>query len=255
MKRPNAMNTGKPDYTGLDLPEPPSHRPYVLINMVMSVDGKVVIGDTERGLGSKTDQRLMRELRVNADIVLNGASTLRASGTSSRLGDAGLEDLRERRGMTRCPVAAVISRSGNLPLDRAFFTARDFEAVVYLSSSASRERREAAVATGRTVYEVAGGEEIPAMLRHMRRELDCRVLLVEGGPTVNAQLFAFDAADEFFLTIGALVVGGEETLTVVEGAAAFPPAAVKRLQLLSAYNNTETQELYLRYRASRQQEG
>ncbi|MCZ2108808.1 MAG: hypothetical protein LC118_04470 [Dehalococcoidia bacterium] len=62
----------KPDYTSLDLPEPPPERPYVLLNMVMSADGKVVIEGTEQGIGSRTDQRLMRELRVNADVVLNG---------------------------------------------------------------------------------------------------------------------------------------------------------------------------------------
>jgi riboflavin biosynthesis pyrimidine reductase len=123
----------KPDYTALDLPPPPAYRPYVLINMVMSADGKVVIGGTEQGLGSKTDQRLMREIRVNADMIVNGASTLRASGASPRLGDASLEEIRLARGVTRYPIGAVISRSGELPLDRIFFTATDFDAVVYLS--------------------------------------------------------------------------------------------------------------------------
>ena len=88
----------KPDYTSLELPPPPDDRPYVLINMVMSADGKVVVEGTEQGIGSKVDQRLMRELRVNADVVLNGANTLRASGSSSRLGDPVLEHLRIRAG-------------------------------------------------------------------------------------------------------------------------------------------------------------
>ena len=89
----------KPDYTTLELPPPPADRPYVLMNMVSSVDGKVVIEGTEQGLGSKVDQRLMRELRVNADMVINGASTLRASGSSPRLGDEALEALRSAEGV------------------------------------------------------------------------------------------------------------------------------------------------------------
>ena len=112
------IHTGKPDYTSLDLPPAPPDRPYVLMNMVMSADGKVVIEGTEAGIGSTTDQRLMRELRTNADIVLNGANTLRASGTSSRLGDESLEALRIARGKPRYPIAAVVSRSGALPLER-----------------------------------------------------------------------------------------------------------------------------------------
>ena len=66
----------KPDYTALDLPPPPADRPYTLVNMVMSADGKVVIEGNEQGLGSATDRRLMRELRSNADVVVNGANTM-----------------------------------------------------------------------------------------------------------------------------------------------------------------------------------
>src|SRR4051794_7690028 len=118
---------GKPDYTSLLFPEPPPDRPYVYVNMVSSVDGKVVIEGNERGLGSAVDQRLMRELRVHADVVFDGAGTLRASGTSSRVDDPALEALRVQRGKAAVPIAATLSHSGDLPLDRAFFTARDFE--------------------------------------------------------------------------------------------------------------------------------
>lgn len=72
----------KPDYTRLEFGAAPLDRPYVILNMVSSIDGKAVVEGSEKGLGSKTDQRLMRELRTNADTILNGAGTLRASGTS-----------------------------------------------------------------------------------------------------------------------------------------------------------------------------
>jgi 2,5-diamino-6-(ribosylamino)-4(3H)-pyrimidinone 5'-phosphate reductase len=238
----------KPDYTSLELPPPPADRPYVLMNMVSSVDGKVVIEGTEQGLGSKVDQRLMRELRVNADMVINGASTLRASGSSPRLGDEALEALRAARGKPRFPLGATISRSGELPLDKIFFTARDFETIVYLSESTPEERRAAVAATGRRVVELPTGEEVARMLRHMRAQLGVEVLLVEGGPTLNAELFVLDAVDEFFLTIGPEIVGGRDTITAVEGKVRFTRETVRRLDLVSAVPNEETSEVYLRYR-------
>jgi len=242
----------KPDYTRLQLPDPPDDRPYVLNNMVMSADGKVVVEGTEQGIGSKVDQRLMRELRVNADVVLNGASTLRASGTSSRLGDEGLEQIRIDAGRPRYPVAAVISHSGDLPLERIFFTARDFPAGIYLSASALKERREAIAATGRPVYLVPEGiDAIPAMLKHMRQELGARVLLLEGGPTLNAEFWARGFIDEFFLTLGPVIVGGRDTLTAVEGPRSFTRQELPHLELLSALPNEETHEVYLRYRRRR----
>src|SRR5690349_5573429 len=117
----NARAEGNvPDYTALQFPDPPADRPYVIVNMVSSFDGRAVIERTERGLGSPADQRLMRELRFQADVVLDGAGTLRASGTSSRLDDAGLEERRVSSGKSRLPIAATISSTGDLPLDRAF---------------------------------------------------------------------------------------------------------------------------------------
>ena len=243
----------KPDYTRLEFGPPPAERPYVLLNMVTSIDGKAVVEGSEKGLGSKTDQRLMRELRTNADVILNGAGTLRASGTSPRLGgDAALEQLRLDAGRPRFPTAAVISRSGNLPLDATFFRAGDFDAVVYLSESATAEARRAVIAAGRPVVGVPAGHEVRVALAHMRHEMGADVLLCEGGPDLNGQLFAIDAVDEFFLTLGPVVVSGRDSKTPVEGDLPFARETLPRFSLVSCIANEETSEVYLRYRRVRE---
>ena len=220
--------------------------------MVASLDGKVTVAGTERGLGSPADRRLMQELRVHADVALNGAGTLRASGTSSRLDAEELEAIRLSRGLSQQPIAAVISRSGNLPLDRAFFTTPEaFDAVVYLSESAPADRRSAIAATGRPVVDVPEGDEFQAALIHMHDKLGARLLLVEGGPTINGELFRLDLVDEFFLTLGPIVVGGRGGLTAVESDATPSSDALRRLSLIHAKPNPETGELYLRYRVPR----
>ncbi|MYA20768.1 MAG: deaminase [Chloroflexi bacterium] len=243
---------GSPDYTALEFPEAPADRPCVIVNMVASADGKTVIEGSEQGLGSATDRRLMRELRLHADIVLTGAGTLRTSGHTSRLNDEALEALRVARGKPRLPIAATLTHSGDLPLDNRFFTGSDFEGVVYLSDGAPAERADALATTGRAVQRVPEGAEAPAMLAHMREALGCRLLLLEGGPTLNGEFFRRGLVDELFLTLGALVVGGDAARTAVETPG--HPAShegVRRLALLSAYRNPETSELYLRYRVRR----
>jgi riboflavin biosynthesis pyrimidine reductase len=238
----------KPDYVVLEFPDPPVDRPYIYTNMVMSADGKVVIEGTERGLGSLVDQRLMRELRLNADVVLNGASTLRKSGSSSRLDDAELAAVRQTRELSPNPIAAVLSASGDMPLDRLFFTSEDFRAIVYLGDGAPRERVEAIRTTGREVVEVPADDPAPAMLRHMREELGARHVLVEGGPTLNGMLFDRRMVDEYFVTLGPRVVGGDVTLTPVRSDRATTAALVQQLELMSAVPNPATGEVYLRYR-------
>lgn len=238
---------GKPDYTSLDLPDPPEDRPYVVSNMVMSLDGTVVVEGTERGLGSPIDQALMRELRVNVDVVVNGANTLRISGTSSRVSEH-LVETRRSRGLTPHPIAAVLSASGDLPLERLFFTARDFEAVVFLADSAPADRRTAIEATGRQVVIVPADEAVPAMLRHMRREQGARSLLVEGGPHLLGSLVAAGALDEYFLTLGPVIVAGDSALPAT--ITSRPPSieGLTHLDLVSAHLEPTTSELYLRYR-------
>lgn len=236
-----------PNYTSLTFSDAPRDRPTVIINMVMSADGQSRIGATERGLGSETDQRLMRELRTHADIVLNGAETLRASGTDSRLDDPRLEELRLSRGQSGLPQAAIISRSADVPLDSDFFTATDFDAVVYLSAKAPADRRRSIERTGRPVVVVPDGDGFPSMLRHMRTELHARLLLVEGGPTVNGELFALGAVDEFFVSIGGVVVSGEDAFGPVRSSG---HPALTHLRLMSVSADRENSEVYLRYQRS-----
>ncbi len=241
----------KPDYTAIEFPAAPADRPYVLVNMVMSVDGKAVLEGSERGLGSQVDWRLMREIRVHADVVMSGAGTMRATGISPRLGVPELEAVRAARGKPGPPIGAVLSASGDLPLDRIFFTAPDFRAVVYLGAKAPADRRAAIAATGREVIDLPAEGDIAFMLRHMRHELGAGLLMVEGGPGLNAQLFEQGFVDEYFTTIGPIVVAGRDTLTPVEGYGAFTRAAAPRLHLVSSVTNEETDEVYLRYRVLR----
>ncbi|MEX2229561.1 MAG: dihydrofolate reductase family protein [Dehalococcoidia bacterium] len=240
-----------PAYHLIEFPDPPPDRPYVFVNMVMSADGRTVIERTERGLGSPTDQRLMRELRSLADVVLNGAGTLRASGSSSRLNDPALEARREAHGRPRVPTAAVITDSADLPLDRAFFTADDFPALVYAGAHAPPERVAALAATGRPVVRLPAEAPIAWLLGHARHELGAKALLVEGGRTLNGALFDGGYVDEFFLTLGPRIVGGRDATPAVQSER--PPSldAVTQLELLSSHPNAATSELYLRYRIRR----
>src|SRR5947209_17217033 len=94
-------------YAAMVLPDPPAERPFLYINMVTSVDGKSTVEGSERGLGSADDKRMMQELRVHADAVLNGASTLRISGSTPRVHDAALKAQRRQRGLKPQPLGVV----------------------------------------------------------------------------------------------------------------------------------------------------
>lgn len=239
--------TGAIDYTGLSFPEPPSERPFAAINMVMSADGRTVVDGRERGLGSALDQRLMRQLRVHFDVVLNGAATFRASGSSARLNDPKLEQWRTERGMTASPIAAVLTRSGDLPPERRFFTDRSFEAVIYLSSAAPDCVRRELASRGRAVVSVPEGDEAASALEHMRRELGASRVLVEGGARLNGELIRRGLVDEYFLTLAPRIVGGGTAHAAVQWPGEPTVDGIRQLQLLHAIP-ADSGELFLRYR-------
>jgi len=242
------ISEGKPDYTKLSFPDPPSDRPYIYINMIMSTDGRIVINDTEEGLGSATDRRLMRELRVNADIVLCGASTLRINGASSRLGDPNLIDLRKQRNQTDAPIAAVITNTGNLPLDSVFFQGKDFEAVIYAGTDITSEKFTLLQSAKRKIFQLPQKNSVEWMLNHMRNKLGAHYLLLEGGANINGQFLSADLVDEYFLTIGPKIVNNKNPLTPFSPDNYSLSEKSANLKLLSVAANMKTDEIFLRYK-------
>ena len=242
------LSPGEIDYTEFSFPDPPPDRPFVAINMVMSADGRTVVDGTERGLGSKLDQRLMRELRVHFDVVMNGGATFRASGTSARLNDPELEQWRLDRGMSASPIAAVLTRSGDLPPERRFFTDDGCEAVIYLSSAAPDAVRRELESRGRPVVSVPEDSGAVAALDHMKRTLGASRVLVEGGATLNGELIRLGPGRRVLPHAGGRGSRAEILrIPPCSGPGSRPATGIRQMTLIHA-KPTETGELFLRYR-------
>src|SRR3954462_8729530 len=56
----------------------PPDRPYLIVNMVSSLDGKATIEWRTKGLSSELDRELFHRLRTQVDAVMVGAGTVRA---------------------------------------------------------------------------------------------------------------------------------------------------------------------------------
>jgi riboflavin-specific deaminase-like protein len=228
-----------------DLPDPPEGRPYVLLNMVTSVDGKAALNGSAAGIGSPIDQTLMRAIRAAADGVMVGAGTLRADPTNSSVGRE-REAARVARGLPPKPLAIVLSTDGNLPYDRSDFARPQPHRVSLVGAKTPTERRERLAAWGRLFVAPTPEPEAPWALRTLREECGVRHLLVEGGPQVNGILLASDAIDEICWTLAPKLIGSGEDLTLITGPAI---AAPRQLTLHTAYLHEG--EFFFRYRLAR----
>lgn len=205
-----------------DLELPPAERrdparPYVAVNMVSSLDGKTTVGGKAARLGSRTDRQTMRNLRARADAVMIGANTLRAEKLS-----LGLDSPRQGRQ----PLAVIVTRSGDLPLESNLILA---------------EQQELLVVSPRE----GGYVDLGETLNYLKAERLVDLLVVEGGPTLNHQLISRGLADELFLTLAPEVIGGRDagSLTIVSGE--LLPLEASSAELLSV--NLAGGELFLRY--------
>ncbi len=213
--------------------------PFLALNMVGTVDGRAAVDGSSMGLGSLVDRQLMRVLRANADALLFGAGTLRAERVGRGV-PAEFVPLRRARGLAPQPLLALLTASGDVPLERAFF-AEPERAVVFVAERTPRDRL--ARLRERAAVRVVGVDrpDPTAALRLLAREFGVRRVLCEGGPTLNRDLLGAGVLDELFVTLAPKVVAGDGP-PLVAGAALVPPA---RLDLRSLYEHDG--ELYLRY--------
>lgn len=223
----------------LSAPLPDGARPTLTINMVATLDGRVVSErGTARGLGSRTDLDLLQRLRAEADAVLHGAGTLRAERFVPRVPE-GLARRRAEWGLPRQPMAVLVTTSGVVPDDHPWLrtTPSAPPRLVYAS-------RESARRLEREGVEVHLSPGASLDLRDVLRDLwnrGARRVVCEGGPSLNAGLFQADCVDELFLTLVPDVQGGMDPRRLVAESALAP----RRLALRSVYEREG--ELFLRY--------
>lgn len=189
-------------------------RPWVMLNMVTSIDGAAAVDGLSHGLSSQPDKALFGALRAKADIVLVGARTANA----------------ERYGPARQPGTRIAVVSGSLSVDPGLPLFRPTAAATaspsdtplpLVATTAGADSDAAARLAGRADLVRIGTErvDLPALVRHLG-SLGARVVLCEGGPALNASLFAVDLVDEINLTHTPLVVADEAPRI-----AAAPPAS------------------------------
>jgi riboflavin-specific deaminase-like protein len=198
-----------------DLLEPPAHegRPHVALNFVMTADGRVSYqGRAE--IGTRTDRALMFHLRSLADAVMIGAGTLRVDPFAPSV-----------KGRDRQPLAIVVSRTCDLPLDNRFF-AHPGERLVATIASAPPAAVAAVRATGARVEAFGDADVDLARLLGALRERGVRFVLCEGGPTLAGQLLARRAVDELFLTHATLITAEPDARRLFEGSPR-PPGTVR----------------------------
>lgn len=188
-------------------PAPPG-RPWVLVNMVASLDGAVAVAGRSEALGGPADNAIFSALRGVADVVLAGAGTVRAEAYGPPRPSDAIRAARRARGQAEAPRIAVVTRSLDLDLTTPLFTDAEAQTIVITCASADAGRQEAVAAVADLVVVGHDSVDLEAALGHLSQQ-GVEVVTCEGGPSLNGDLLVMDLIDEWDLTVSPLLVGGE----------------------------------------------
>lgn len=186
-------------------PAPPD-RPWLLVNMVASLDGAIEVAGRSGALGRPADRAVFSALRAVADVVLAGAGTVRAERYGPARPTEAQRAARRARGQEEVPTIAVVTRSLDLDVTSSLFTGDGPRPIVLTCDAAPADRRREVAAHADVL--VAGHDDVDLTLS--LAELGARgaaVITCEGGPRLNGDLLAADLVDEWDLTLSPLLVG------------------------------------------------
>ena len=187
---------------------PGADRPWLLVNMVASLDGGVTVDGRSGGLAGAADKELFGALRQVADIVLAGAGTVRAEDYGPSKASDGIRALRRARGQREVPRVAVVSRRLDLDPTARLFSDPDNRPYVITHASAPADRRAELADVAEVLAFGEDEVDLVAALAHLRSE-GAAVITCEGGPTLNGTLIALDLIDEWALTLSPVLIAGD----------------------------------------------
>jgi riboflavin-specific deaminase-like protein len=219
-------------------------RPYLILNMASTLDGRASIEGRSGAIGNRADRELFHALRAEVDGVMAGAGTVRTERYGRIIADERVRQARVERGLDAEPLACIVSGRLSLPLQTPLLGEPQAQVVIVTSSAASLPETAAQVQYVRAARD--GELDLAAAVRELHERFGVSTLLCEGGPHLNAQLLLAGLVDELFLSLAPKLAGGEdatgEALRIIAGVAYAAPV---ELELLAALENES--HLFLRY--------
>lgn len=231
------------------MPDAPSWRPYVTLNVAATADGKLAPVDGGKvSFGSAEDRAQMEALRAEADAVLIGGGTLLVEDPPLVIRD---EALRRRRLAAKgSPHPRNLCVCSKLPAhlaEMSFFRHPETEKLVFTTEQTPPDLLAAASRLARVEVVPRDDQGRVDMKEVVRRlpALGIHRLLLEGGGELNFSMIAADLVDEIYLTIAPFFFGGRTAPTPCDGAG-LPRDQVRKLALkdhrVGAFG-----EVFLRY--------
>ncbi|NPV62759.1 MAG: 2,5-diamino-6-(ribosylamino)-4(3H)-pyrimidinone 5'-phosphate reductase [Methanotrichaceae archaeon] len=190
-------------------------RPFVFINGAMSADGKIsTIERKQVRISGTADLARVDALRAESDAIMVGVGTVLADDPSLRVKSDLLRRSRKKRGIPDNPLRVVADSRGKTPVD-----SRILGAGCLIAVSGSAPEENVLRLSERCQILVCGDDRVDLSgLLNRLYKMGVRRLMVEGGARLNWSLIKEGLVDELYVYVGAILIGGRDAPTLVDGA-------------------------------------
>ncbi|MBT6083024.1 MAG: 2,5-diamino-6-(ribosylamino)-4(3H)-pyrimidinone 5'-phosphate reductase [Nitrosopumilus sp.] len=182
--------------------------PHVILSAALSIDGKISTRSGDSKLSSKEDSIRLHKLRSKVDAILIGKNTL--------LQDDPLLTVRYTKGKN--PTRIILDSKGTIPINSKIIkTSNEIPTIIVVSKKISKINL---LKLQKLPIEIIIAGENSINLKLLLKKLSSKkikTVLVEGGGTVNWEFIKNDLFHELIITLSPFLVGGNDSVSFVEG--------------------------------------
>ncbi len=209
-------------------------RPYVIVNIAMSADGKISTRERRQvRISGAQDFARVDRLKAGCDAVMVGIGTVLADDPSLTVKSEECRNYRRKKGWDDHPVRIVVDSSGRIPPEASILYKGEGKRVVAVSKRANAGKISELEKKATVI--VAGEDEVDlTALMDQLGAMGIQRVMVEGGGTLIAGLVDAGLVNEIYTFIGNIIIGGKDAPTVTDGHGFIQESAFPRLTLLEA---------------------
>jgi 2,5-diamino-6-(ribosylamino)-4(3H)-pyrimidinone 5'-phosphate reductase len=183
-------------------------KPHIILSAAISVDGKIAtrIGDSK--LSSIQDLQRLHKLRTKVDAIIIGKNTL--------MRDDPLLTVRYSKGKN--PIRIILDSKGEISTkSKILQTSSKVPTIIAVSKKITKSNLQKL--NNFPVQVIITGEKsvnIKSLLKKLS-EKKIKTILVEGGGTINWEFIKQNIFDELIITLSPFVIGGNDSISFVQG--------------------------------------
>ena len=199
-------------------------KPYIILSAAISVDGKIATRTGDSKLSSNQDLHRLHKLRTKVDAIIIGKNTL--------MRDDPLLTARYTKGKN--PIRIILDSKGEISTkSKILQTSAKIPTIIAVSKKITKLNLQKL--NNFPVQVIVTGEKsvnIKSLLKKLS-EKKIKTILVEGGGTVNWEFIKQNIFDELIITLSPFVIGGNDSISFVQGSGFDKISKSPNLQLKS----------------------